>query len=65
LDIGKPIIPAMLFSLCDLTKEEFAVIEEDDGSMSEQAKIKQIMTFLEGCRVSGYWCKKFSSVGFF
>ena len=66
LKIGKPIIPDMLFSFCDLSKEEFMIIEFDDINMSEETlEIKQMMTFLEGCRVSDDWCKKFSSVSFF
>jgi hypothetical protein len=63
LKIEKPIIPTTLFSLCDLSKEEFAIIEEEDyESMSEPAETRQMMTFLEGCRVSDDWCKKFISV---
>jgi hypothetical protein len=41
------------------------IVEENSENMSEQAtEIKQIMTFLEGCRVSDYWHNKFSSVSF-
>ena len=66
LKIGKPIIPAILFSFCDLSKEEFVIIKEDDEIMSEQTtEIKQMTMFLEGCRVSDDWCKKFSLVRFF
>ncbi|RIA96021.1 hypothetical protein C1645_435804 [Glomus cerebriforme] len=65
LRIGKPIIPAMLFSFCDLSKEEFMVIEVDDENMSEKTtEIKRMMAFLEVCRVSDDWCKKFSLVSF-
>ncbi|CAG8506561.1 12867_t:CDS:10 [Funneliformis caledonium] len=59
IKIGKPIIPAMLLSFCDLSKEEFVVIDEDYES--DSTKVKQMMTFLEGCRVSDGWCDKFIS----
>ncbi|CAI2180050.1 19749_t:CDS:10 [Funneliformis geosporum] len=59
IKIGKPILPAMLLSFCDLSKEEFVIIDEDYEN--DSTKVKQMMTFLEGCRVSGDWCDKFIS----
>ncbi|CAB4395736.1 unnamed protein product [Rhizophagus irregularis] len=60
LKIGKPIIPAVLFSFCDLSKEEFVIIEDNENMSEQTTEFKQTMVFLEGCRVSNDWCKKFS-----
>lgn len=62
LKIGKPIIPAVLFSFCDLSKEEFVIIEDNENMSEQTTEFKQTMVFLEGCRVSNDWCKKFSLV---
>ncbi|GBB95820.1 hypothetical protein RclHR1_02620011 [Rhizophagus clarus] len=60
LKMGKPIIPAILFSFCDLSREEFVIIENDEIMLEQTTEFKQMMTFLEGCRISNDWCKKFS-----
>jgi hypothetical protein len=62
LNIGKPIVPAMLFSFCDLSREEFVIIDDDENMSEQTTEFKQMSMFLEGCRVSNDWCKKFSLV---
>ncbi|CAG8631937.1 44997_t:CDS:10, partial [Gigaspora margarita] len=58
----KPSIPILLFSFCELPDQEFTIIDENETNVLGQEKtMKQLLLFLDACRISIDWCKKFSS----
>ncbi|RIB16715.1 hypothetical protein C2G38_1489088 [Gigaspora rosea] len=60
--IEKPSIPVLLFSFCELPDEEFTIIDDNEANVLGQEKTtKQLLLFLDACRISIDWCKKFSS----
>ncbi|KAF0470745.1 hypothetical protein F8M41_025294 [Gigaspora margarita] len=60
--IEKPSIPVLLFSFCELPDQEFTIIDENEANVLGQEKtMKQLLLFLDACRISIDWCKKFSS----
>ncbi|CAG8507632.1 24221_t:CDS:10 [Cetraspora pellucida] len=57
----KPFVPVLLSSFCELSDHEFTISDRKEISVLDQEKtMKQSLLFLEACRISIDWCKKFS-----
>ncbi|CAG8678470.1 4947_t:CDS:10, partial [Acaulospora morrowiae] len=58
-DVNLPYVPALLFSFCELSDQEFSEVE-DSVSRDSELTMNQCTLFLEACMTSADWCHKFS-----
>ncbi|CAG8737888.1 16279_t:CDS:10, partial [Dentiscutata erythropus] len=60
-DKDDPILPLFNAFINNLWTLEFTIIDEKEANILGQEKtMKQLLLFLEACKISIYWCKKFS-----
>ncbi|CAG8451287.1 17584_t:CDS:10, partial [Acaulospora morrowiae] len=59
-DVNPPYVPALLFSFCELSDQEFSEVEDSVTYDSELTMNQCTSLFLEACMSSADWCHKFS-----